>query len=51
MDWRGEQADFTVPAEGCTAQWLQLELQARIPAETLARGTAWFDNIVVSPAL
>ncbi|MFM1886737.1 MAG: hypothetical protein RL026_1894 [Pseudomonadota bacterium] len=48
-DWRRETAAFTVPAEGCAGQWLQLELHARIPAETQARGTAWFDNLAVEP--
>jgi len=47
--WRSYSAEFDVPA-GCPAQWLVLELDARIAAETLARGTVWFDDVhVVSP--
>jgi len=47
--WRSYSAEFDVPP-GCPAQWLVLELDARIAAETLARGTAWFDDVhVVSP--
>jgi hypothetical protein len=38
---------FDVPAD-CTAQWLTLELDARIAAETQAMGTAWFDDVEVS---
>jgi hypothetical protein len=49
--WRASSAVFAVPA-GCPAQWLILELDARIAAETLARGTAWFDDVrVVSPGV
>ena len=47
--WQADSAAFDVPA-GCPAQWLVLELDARIAAETLARGTAWFDDVrIVSP--
>lgn len=42
--WERHEQAFRVPA-GCPAQWLQLELEARIPAETYARGTAWFDDV------
>jgi len=48
--WQVNSAAFDVPA-GCPAQWLVLELDARIAAETLARGTAWFDDLrIVSRA-
>lgn len=47
--WEDRSAAFRVPAD-CSAQWLVLELDARIPAETLAAGTAWFDDVRVSPA-
>jgi len=47
--WEDRAAAFSVP-EGCPAQWLVLELEARIPAETLAAGSAWFDEVRVVPA-
>jgi hypothetical protein len=47
--WRAHASAFRVPL-GCPAQWLTLELEARIAAETLAAGTAWFDDLRVLPA-
>jgi len=46
VPWREYTLYFTVP-EGCSAQWLKLELEARIPAETLALGTAWYDDLKI----
>ena len=45
--WSTVEFDFNVPAENCGAQWLRLELAARIPAETQVGGRAWFDDIVI----
>jgi tetratricopeptide (TPR) repeat protein len=42
--WRKSAAVFDVPPD-CPAQWLVLELDARIAAETQSRGTAWFDDV------
>ena len=42
--WRDGTLAFEVPA-GCPAVALRLELAARIPAETQAYGTAWFDDV------
>ena len=42
--WTEASFAFEVPA-GCPAVALRLELAARIPAETQAYGTAWFDDI------
>lgn len=42
--WTNGALAFEVPA-GCPAVALRLELAARIPAETQAYGTAWFDDI------
>jgi hypothetical protein len=42
--WRDGMFSFDVPA-GCPAVALRLELAARIPAETQAYGTAWFDDL------
>jgi tetratricopeptide (TPR) repeat protein len=45
--WSTLDFDFDVPAQGCGAQWLRLELAARIAAETQVGGRAWFDDIAV----
>ena len=42
--WREAGFAFEVPV-GCPAVALRLELAARIPAETQAYGTAWFDDV------
>ena len=44
--WLQHAAAFDVPPD-CPAQWLILELDARIAAETQAMGTAWFDDLEV----
>jgi hypothetical protein len=44
--WRTHAVAFDVPP-GCPAQWLALELDARIAAETQAMGAAWFDDVAV----
>lgn len=44
--WVSLATPFSVPAR-CPAQWLVLELEARIAAETLAVGAAWFDDVRV----
>jgi hypothetical protein len=39
---------FTVPAQGCRAQWLVLELAARIPSEQdVGGGTVWYDSLQI----
>ena len=45
--WTEESLAFAVPAR-CPAQWLRLELDARIAAETYGFGTAWFDDLRVA---
>lgn|GEM_PF-553144 len=47
--WRTATVEFTVP-EHCPAQWLYLELAARIAAERNAYGTVWFDDLAITPA-
>jgi hypothetical protein len=42
LPWTGFAAAFTVPAAGCKAQWLQLQLFARIPPETAIEGQVWY---------
>ncbi len=44
--WRVQQVRFAVP-DDCGAEWLTLELEARIPAESQAFGSAWFDDVRV----
>lgn len=39
--------DFTVPAEGCQAQWLRLQIPARIDSERQVSGRAWFDAMSI----
>ncbi|MGA1640971.1 MAG: tetratricopeptide repeat protein [Steroidobacteraceae bacterium] len=48
-EWTAIEEPFTVPAD-CPAQWLVLKLDARIPAETLAVGGAWFDDVRIRRA-
>ena len=43
--WSGFSADFVVPDSGCSAQWLALDLAARIAPERAIEGQAWFKNI------
>jgi hypothetical protein len=39
---------FTVPVQGCRAQWLRLELAARIPSEqAMGGGTVWYDSLQI----
>jgi hypothetical protein len=47
--WSTLELDFDVPTENCGAQWLRLELAARIPAETQIGGRAWFDDVAIMP--
>jgi hypothetical protein len=45
--WSGFSLDLAVPADSCSGQWLTLRIPARIPAEQLIGGTAWFDNLQI----
>jgi len=47
LDWRPLEARFTIP-ESCHAEWLRLELAARVAVEEQVSGTAWFDDLAVS---
>ena len=48
--WTAFQVEFDVPATGCTAQWLRLELAARVALETIVGGTIWYDDLAVTRA-
>jgi len=46
--WQDFETTFTVPAGGCQAQWLRLELDARVALEEdVAGGAVWYDNLAV----
>jgi hypothetical protein len=43
--WSDVDLDFAVPAEACRAQYLSLDLDARMPSEQFISGTIWFDDL------
>ncbi|GMU43066.1 MAG: hypothetical protein IT479_16040 [Xanthomonadales bacterium] len=45
--WRVVQTAFEVPPQACGGQVLQLQLDARIDAERLISGEAWFDQLMI----
>jgi hypothetical protein len=45
--WTSFGMDLVVPGESCGGQWLVLRIPARIPAEQLIAGTAWFDDLQI----
>jgi hypothetical protein len=44
-EWSGIDLDFAVPPDGCRAQHLSLDLDARMPSEQFVSGTVWFDDL------
>jgi hypothetical protein len=46
--WQRFDVAFEVPASGCRAQWLRLELAARIASERHVAGAIWYDDLAVS---
>jgi tetratricopeptide (TPR) repeat protein len=46
--WSEHKAEFDVPGN-CPAQWLHVELNAVIAADSLATGVVWFDNVSATP--
>jgi hypothetical protein len=48
--WTDFAVKFKVPAADCEAQWLQLELPARIAAERGIAGQVWYRDLQISPA-
>ena len=50
MPWTDFMVKFQVPATDCGAQWLQLELPARIEAEMRIEGQVWYRDLGVAPA-
>jgi hypothetical protein len=49
MPWTDFIVKFQVPATDCGAQWLQLELPARIEAEQRIEGQVWYQDLRVAP--
>jgi tetratricopeptide (TPR) repeat protein len=49
MPWTEFMVKFQVSAADCGAQWLQLELPARIEAESRIEGQVWYQDLQVSP--
>ena len=45
--WQDFTTEFDVPEQGCGGQWLTLRIPARIAAEQLIGGVAWFDDMRV----
>jgi hypothetical protein len=46
--WKETKFDFTVPEQGCSAQYLSLDLDARMPSEEFITGSIWFDDLQIS---
>jgi hypothetical protein len=46
--WSDTGFDFTVPAQNCRAQYLSLELDARMASESFVNGSLWFDDLKIS---
>ena len=49
MPWTDFAVKFQVPATDCKAQWLQLELPARIDSEAKIEGEAWYQSLQITP--
>jgi hypothetical protein len=46
--WSDTGFDFTVPAQNCRAQYLSLNLDARMASESFVNGSMWFDDLQIS---
>jgi hypothetical protein len=49
MPWTDFTVKFQVPATDCGAQWLQLELPARIEPELRIEGQVWYQDLRITP--
>jgi hypothetical protein len=47
-NWSDTGFDFTVPAQNCRAQYLSLDLDARMASESFVNGSMWFDDLQIS---
>jgi hypothetical protein len=50
MPWTDFTVKFRVPATACGAQWLQLELPARIDPELRIEGQVWYQDLRITPS-
>jgi hypothetical protein len=50
MPWTDFTVKFQVPTTDCGAQWLQLELPARIDPELRIEGQVWYQDLRITPA-
>ena len=50
MPWTDFTVKFQVPTTDCGAQWLQLELPARIEPELRIEGQVWYQDLRIAPA-
>ncbi len=46
--WNQTKLNFTVPEQNCRAQYLSLDLDARMPSEEFITGSIWFDELRIS---
>lgn len=46
--WRAIEFSFAVPSSNCPAQYLHLDLDARMASEQFVSGAIWFDNLQIS---
>jgi tetratricopeptide (TPR) repeat protein len=49
IPWTDFAVKFQVPAANCGAQWLQLELPARIESESRIEGQVWYQDMRIAP--
>src|SRR5580704_672130 len=45
--WSDTGFDFMVPAQNCRAQYLSLDLDARMASESFVNGSMWFDDLKI----
>jgi hypothetical protein len=50
LPWSDFAVEFAVPADGCPAQILQLQLPARIASEQQIDGQVWYQKLQIDPA-
>jgi hypothetical protein len=50
LDWQAFETAFEVPRSGCRAQWLRLELAARVEVEQEVSGAIWYASMDIHKA-
>jgi hypothetical protein len=46
--WKPIEFSFAVPSSDCPAQYVRLDLDARMASEKFVSGEVWFDNLQIS---